>query len=67
MKIGDIFRAIIGEDPKNMDLQMIEKKAIEKTSFKRYGNNVVSNRGSIFNNSFFSIDKQLDRRISSLS
>lgn len=67
MNIGDIFRTIVGEDPKNMDLQMIEKKAIKTTSFKRYGNNVVSNRGSIFKNSLFDIDKKLDHKISSFS
>jgi len=67
MNIGDIFKTIIGEDPTNMDLQMIEKKAIKKTLFKRYGNNIVSNRGSIFQNSFFNIDKQLDNKISSFN
>ncbi|MBD3831264.1 MAG: hypothetical protein IE890_12370 [Arcobacter sp.] len=66
MKIGNIFKAIVGEDPKNMDIQTIEAKAIKQVSFKYYGNNVVSSRGSIFKNSLFNIDAKLDKKLSSL-
>ncbi len=61
MKFGDIFKAIVGEDYSQMDLQTIERKACKKVSFKRYGKNLVSGRGSIFKNRFFDIDKTFEK------
>lgn len=65
MKFGDIFKAIVGEDSTHMSLETIEKKAIKKTSFKRYGKNLVISRDNIFTNKLFNVDKKFDKKIAS--
>lgn len=66
MKYGDIFKAITGEDPTKIDLEAIEKKAIKEIKFKRYGKRIVSDRGNIFKNKFFDVNKKIDQKLASL-
>jgi len=65
MKYGDIFKEIIGEESIMMDLHTIEEKAIHKTLFKRYGKQVVSDRGNVFKTKLYDVDKKFDNKLAS--
>ena len=65
MEYGKIFKSIIGEDVTSMDLQTIEKKAIKKTLFKRYGKKLVSDRGNVFKTKLFDVNEKFDNKIAS--
>ncbi len=66
MKFGDIFKEITKSKSARLDLISIEKKAVKKASFKRYGNNIVSKRGNVFKNSVIDIDAIFDKKLASL-
>lgn len=66
MRYGDIFRDRVKVDVTYLNLIEIEDKAIKRASFKRYGKNLVSNRGNIFKNKDQNIDKLFDKKIASI-
>ncbi len=66
MRYGDIFRDRVKADLTHLNLIEIENKAIKRASFKRYGKNLVNNRGNIFKNKNQNIDKLFDKKIASL-
>ena len=60
MKIGDIFKAMFGKNPRDLSLSEIEKLAIKKASYNSYANGVVSKRGNVFKNQNINLDKWID-------
>ena len=60
MKIGDIFRAMFGKNPRDLSLAEIEKLAIKKASYNTYASGVVSKRGNVFKNQNINLDKWID-------
>jgi len=66
MKFGDIFRSATGKEPSELTLIDIEKEAVKNPKYKKYGGNLVLPRGSIFENRFIDIDKDIDNMFKKL-
>ncbi len=60
MKIGDIFKAMFGKNPRDLTLREIEKLAVKKAGYGTYASGLVSKRGNVFKNSHINVDKLVD-------
>ncbi len=60
MKLGNIFKAMFGKNPRDLSLKEIEKLAIKKAGYRTYASGVVSKRGNVFHNQNINLDQWID-------